>query len=387
MPSATDYLDQAISGAGVLTDKWFPATAPTDWVPVDYWRTPVICTLLVDLMTQTDAVDYTTTLENARTKGEGWLTTCGYYDDLTWWGRLFVHAYKYFSSKSDTTTASPYLADAKLVCDQLSDAWDSWNSSDYCDGGIWWQRPPPPPPMMTPQTVFKASNSTFGFMETALALYLELGDESYLELGQKAWDWLGQYKFIDRKGLVWGALIPGECTLDANNVPVLSLQGEALTPLWMLYQATKNTDYLDAADQVAEGTIANMVWAGTQIMQDRDDAEWAQKTDDWKIQNSGDTPFKGLFATYLGEYTRNLQSLSDPVREQKAATYAAFLRANADAVWTNYPGTIFGMDWHTLDQDYQPLPPDQRTIPNSDYVNASLQYSGVAALAAAALVS
>jgi Glycosyl hydrolase family 76 len=380
MPNSSDYLSHAVTAAGVLTDKWFPSSAPGKWVPNDYWRTPVICTLLTDLMTQTNQVDYTATLENARQAGEGPLTWCAYYDDLTWWGRFFVHAYNYFKSQSNSAMAKPYLADAEIVCDQLSQGWDAWESPEYCGGGIWWMRPSPPPPMLTPATVFKASNSTLGFMETALALYLELGDQKYLDLGQKAWDWISKFQFVDDKGLVWGALIPVDCKLDPNNVPVLSLQGEALAPLWMLYQATKNTKYLDVADKIAEGTMSNMVWAGTQIMQDRDDALWASQTDDWKREHDGDTPFKGLFATYLGAYAKNMSALSDPAQQQKAARYAAFLGANADAVWTNYPGTMFSMDWHTLDQDYQP-------ILDADQVNASLQYSGVAALAAAALVS
>jgi Glycosyl hydrolase family 76 len=381
MPES-DYLSHAVTAAGVLTNNWFSSSAPSQWVPADYWRTPVICTLLTDLMTQTDQVNYTATLENARDAGEGYLTSCGYYDDLTWWGRFFMHACNYFKNQSKSEMAAPYLQDAEVVCDQLSEAWDEWNTSEYCSGGVWWKRPPPPPPgpPLDPSTVFKASNSTFGFMETALALYLELGDQKYLDMGQKAWEWIAKWQFVDDKGLVWGALIPGECKLDPKNEPVLSLQGEALAPLWMLYQATENIEYLDVADKVAQGTISNMVWSGTQIMQDRDDAAWAGHSDDWKRDNSGDTPFKGLFATYLGEYTKNLSTLSDPVRQQKAATYAAFLRANADAVWTNYPGTMFSMDWHTLDKNYQP-------IPDADYVNASLQYSGVCALAAAALVS
>jgi hypothetical protein len=378
---ATDYLSNAVTAAGILTDKWFQSSTPGDWVPMDYWRTPVVCTLLVDLMSQTNQVNYTDTLENARQNGEPLLTTCGYYDDLTWWGRFFVHTYKYFKQQSNSQMAAPYLADAKVVCDQLSQAWDAWTAD--CGGGIWWMRPPPPPPA---SNKFKASNSTLGFMETALALYLDSRDQSYLALGQKAWDWIVQYKFVDDKGLVWGALTD-TCQIDPANVPVLSLQGEALTPLWMLYEATGNTSYLDVADKVAEGTMSTMVWPGTQIMQDRDDGTWSSQTNDWKIQNSGDTPFKGLFATYLGEYTKNLMTLSDPARQQKAATYAAFLRANADAVWTNYPGKMFSMDWHTLDADYQPVPPDYNPVPNSDYVNASLQYSGVCALAAAALVS
>ena len=376
-----DYLSNAVTAAGVLTDNWFPPSAPLQWVPTDYWRTPVICTLLTDLMSQTNQVDYTTTLENARKKGEGPLTWCGYYDDLTWWGRFFMHAYDYFKSKSNSALAQRYLADAQIVCDQLSEAWDVYNTPQYCNGGVWWMRPGfPPEPPYNPRKTFKASNSTFGFMETALALYLELGDQKYLEMGQKAWGWIVNWKFVDDKGLVWGALIPGDCKLDPENVPVLSLQGEALAPLWMLYQATKNTNYLDAADKVAEGTMSTMIWEGTQIMQDRDDAKWAGESDAWKREYDGDTPFKGLFATYLGAYAKNVAGLSDPVRQQKAATYAAFLRANAVAVWNNYPGRMFSMDWHTLTPDYQP-------IPNADITNASMQYSGIAALAAAALVT
>jgi hypothetical protein len=379
-----DYLSQAITAAGVLTDRWFGSTTPGDWVPSDYWRTPVICTLLTDLMIQTNKVNYTNTLENARQAGTPLLTSCMFYDDLTWWGRLFMHAYDYFQSQSNSSVAQLYLADAKIVCDQLNQGWVQYDTPEYCNGGVWWMREIyPPEPPYDPTNTFKASNSTLGFMETALALYLEGGDKQYLAMGQKAWDWIVNYKFVDDDGLVWGALIPGDCNLDRNNVPVLSLQGEALAPLWMLYKATKDSHYLDVADKIAEGTMAKMVWQGTQIMQDRDDAKWASQPDNWKLQNSGDTPFKGLFATYLGEYAKNLSA----IRPQQTATYATFLRANADAVWANYPGATFGMDWHTPTLNYQPLPQDNNPIPNSDYVNASLQYSGVCALAAAALVS
>jgi hypothetical protein len=376
MPDSSDYLSRAVTAAGILTNKWFPASAPSQWVPGDYWRTPTICTLLVDLMTLTNEVDYTATLENARQAGEGPLTWCGYYDDLTCWGRFFMHAYNYFQNQSNSAMAKPYLNDAQIVCDQLSQAWDNADGPEYCGGGIWWMRPPAPPP---PSNSFKASNSSLGFMEAALSLYLALGEEKYLDMGQKAWDWIAANQFVDDQGLVWGALSP-DCKLDPNNVPVVGLQGNPLGPLWSLYQATKNTEYLDVADKIVAGTMSVMVWEGTKILQDRDDAEWASQSDDWKRNNSGDTPFKGNFSNYLGEYTKNLSALSDPIRQQQANTYGELLRTNADAVWTNYPSTMFSMDWHTLDKDYQP-------IPDADEVNASLQYSGVAVLTAAALTA
>src|ERR1041384_1337729 len=137
---STDYLSQTLKAMGVLTDHWFPASAPTNWVPSDYWRTPVICTLLTDIMMQTDKVDYTATLENARAAGEPYLTSCGFYDDLTWWGRLFMHAYDYFKSQSDSNLAKVYLADAQIVCDNLNQGWEQWDTPQYCSGGVWWMR-------------------------------------------------------------------------------------------------------------------------------------------------------------------------------------------------------------------------------------------------------
>ena len=130
MPNSQDYLSQTLTAAGVLTDKWFPSSQPSNWVPNDYWRTPVICTLLVDIMMQTDKVDYTATLENARNAGEGYLTSCGFYDDLTWWGRLFTHTYDYLKSHSNPL-AQTYLKDAQIVCDQLNQSWERDDTPEY----------------------------------------------------------------------------------------------------------------------------------------------------------------------------------------------------------------------------------------------------------------
>ncbi len=374
MANSSDYLNQAIAAANILTDKWFPPSAPGTWVPEDYWRTPTICTQLVDLMAQTDQVDYTSTLENARIAGEPYLTNCGYYDDLTCWSRFFMAAYGLFQARGDTALAKPYLTDAITVCQQLSTAWDDWDSPKYCGGGVWWKREFFPPHFSGNN--FKASNATLGLMEVALDLYFVLGDQSYLTRGQQAWDWLASYKFVLDDGLVWGGLNLS-CQLDPNNVPVVGLQGNPLGPLWSLYRATNDTQYLDVADRVVDGTRTLMVWEGTEILEASDDAEWASQSDEWKRENSGQTPFKGNFCNYLGDYAKNLATVDDPVRQQKAASYAEFMRANADAIWKNYPGTMYSMDWHTPDPDYQP-------IPDADVVNGSLQYSGVAALAAAA---
>lgn len=377
MTNSSDYLNQAVAAAGVLTSNWFTPTTPGQWVPEDYWRTPTICTQLVDLMSQTDQVDYTSTLENAREAGECCLTNCGYYDDLTCWSRFFMAAYTYFEGQGNATLAKPYLEDAVTVCQQLSTAWNDWDSPQYCGGGVWWKREYFPGHFSGNN--FKASNATLGFMEVALDLYFVFEDPSYLAMGQKAWDWLASYKFVLDNGLVWGGLNLS-CQLDPDNVPVVGLQGNPLGPLWNLYRATKDPQYLDVADRIIEGTRTLMVWSGTEILEASDDAEWASKSDEWKRDNSGETPFKGNFCNYLGDYAKNLAGLDDPVRQKQAASYGELLRVNADAVWKNFPGTMFSMDWHTADPNYQP-------IPDADVVNGSLQYSGLAALAGAAKTS
>lgn len=377
-PLVTTYLDKAVTAGQILTSKWFDSNAPLNWVPNDYWRTPTICTVLVELMSETGQPTYLSTIENARTQGEGWLTTCGYYDDLTVWGRFFMMAYNYLQTASPSKAAA-YLADAQIVAQQLKAAWDA--SSNICGGGVWWQREPTSYPGN-----FKASNATLGYSETCINLYLAMGktQQNYLDQAVSSMKWLIATKVFDAPipgtsaGMVWGGLNQS-CGVDVGNGPVVGLQGNPLGPLWSLYEATGDTSYLDLAQQVVDATMKNLVWSGTQILETSIDAEWDGQGPQWQSDNSGPTLFKGIFTRYLGVFTKNLATLKDPVRQKASQQYAAFLKTNADAVWSNYPGQIFGMDWHSMHGDYQVNPDDQ--------VNACLQYSGLAALLAAALVS
>ncbi|MET0398836.1 MAG: hypothetical protein ABW277_18740 [Longimicrobiaceae bacterium] len=51
------------------------------------------------------------------------------------------------------------------------------------------------------------------------------------------WKWIQGSGLIDAEGLVWGGYTP-ECARDDENKPVVALQGNPLTPLWWMYQAT-----------------------------------------------------------------------------------------------------------------------------------------------------
>jgi predicted alpha-1,6-mannanase (GH76 family) len=364
---ANTYLTYAQTAAEILTSRWFQPTTPGHWVPNDYWRTPTICEELVDYMSVTGESTFMSTVENARTAGEPWIGSCGYYDDETCWGRLFVTTYAYLTSGGSGADPQNYLSDAVKVHDDLVAGWD-----DTCGGGIWWRRRPKGYPGN-----FKASNSTLGSMEIALGLYGATKDGQYLQWAQKVWAWLQASGMIE-DGLVWGGL-DSSCGVDPNNKPVVALQGNPLGPLWRLYAATGDTSALDAAQAIADAALVQMVWSGTQILQAGADAQWNQQTQEWREQNSGETPFKGIFAGYLGDFARNLATVQDPARQQAAQKYADALRANSDALWANFPGQVFGMDWHTSQPQYQPNP--------DDVINASLQYSALSAFVGAAMNS
>jgi predicted alpha-1,6-mannanase (GH76 family) len=360
---ANQYLQYAQSAVEVLTSKWFTPETPGQWVPQDYWRTPTICEELVDYMSVTGESSFMSTVENARIAGEPYIGDCGYYDDETCWGRLFVATYVYLTNGGSGADPKPYLADAISIHEDLVAAWGA-----PCDG-IWWQRYPKSYPGNT-----KATNSTLGLMEIALGLYSATQEEQYLTWAQKVWTWI-QERGVIEQGLVWGGLT-STCGVDPNNKPVIALQGNPLGPFWSLYAITGDTTLLDAAQSIVDTTLSQMVWSGTQIFQAEADAEWNEQTQQWREQMSGQTPFKGIFASFLGQFAKDLATVNDPARQKAAATYAAALRANADALHANFANAVYGMDWHTSQPQYQP--------DSDNIINASLQYSALAAFVGAA---
>ena len=360
------YLAYAQSAVRTLTANWFTPATPGSWVPNDYWKTPTISQELVFYMQLAGDNSYVSTVENARTAGECCLNWCGYYDDLTCWGRFYVTAYNYFKSGAGgAVNPQNYLNDAITCHQNFVAAWDN-----VCGGGIWWRRRPASYPGN-----FKASNSTLGAMEIALGLFFATGEQQYMDFANQVWTWLKNSGMIDSEGYVWGGL-NARCGIDCMNRPVVALQGNPLGPLWLMYKATGDTTCLDIAQTIIAVTMQRMVWTGTQILEAAADAGWNCQNKQWQEQNAGETPFKGIFAAFLGNFAANLAKLDTPNLQQAAQTYGTFLAANADALWSNFPGGKFGMDWHTPSPNY-PINSDNQT-------NACLQYGALAAFVAAA---
>lgn len=330
----------------------------------DYWKAPTITQELAAHMALAGSSDFRPLVDYVRQAGEGWLATSSYLDDATVWGRSHITTYDWITATGGSG-ADDYLRDATTVFEGLTPTWD-----EVCAGGLYWMRPG----YGNGSGNFKAMNATLGLMEIGLGLHRIAGRADGLDWAERAWKWIGGSGLIDAQGMVWGGYSQ-QCARDDDNRPVVALQGNPLTPLWWMYQATGDAGLLDLAERIVDGTLRAFVWPGATLMTEFD-GPWAAQGAGWRRAHQNDAMFKGVFCGFLGPFTASLATVGG--RGAAAARYAAFLRANADALAANFPGGIFPMDWHTPDPGYQGDPDDGN--------NAVLQYSGFAALNAAAAV-
>ncbi|SRX76214.1 glycoside hydrolase family 76 protein [Aequorivita antarctica] len=365
MSKSSSYTSEAEKALNILTSKWFTSETPLNWVGPDYWRTPTICLLLIDAMKLFNNSNYVNTLVNSYNAGKMYTTSCGYYDDLSVWGRMYTHGYKLFTALGLDQNATNFLNEAKAVNSQLEQGADS-----ICGGGDWWKRDVGDPKN------FKASNSTIGWAETAIDLYNITKDDKYLNNAKTAMQWVISKDLIASNGAVWGGLgHQSNCSVAQDNPPVIALQGNPLAPLWDLYIATKDSAYLTAAQNCVDWAMQNKTFPNTQLFLTKEDNEWNSKPYSWQENNSGPCLFKGIFSRYLAQFTINLFESGNSTLVAKSKDYATIIKKNADIVLTNYPSYIFGMNWNIFSPNNQPT--------SNDQLNASLQYSGCSILLAA----
>ena len=122
---------------------------------------------------------------------------------------------------------------------------------------------------------------------------------------------------IDAAGMVWGGL-SSSCSVNPKNLPVVALQGNPLAPLWLMWQATGDAGCLDVAQTIVAATMKNLVWTGTEILQASSDADWNSQDQKWQEKHAGETPFKGIFAGFLGNFAASLATVKDPNRQAVA---------------------------------------------------------------------
>jgi predicted alpha-1,6-mannanase (GH76 family) len=340
MASSQTYIDYANAAAGVLTSTWFGPDGARNWVQnyEDFWRSPNVVTTLTALMQLTGSQTYLQTAKNAREVFYDYFnvstpptkrTSPAYYDDEGWWGSMSLRLEALTQDAEWTQTASQIYVD-------LAAGWDP-----KAGGGVWWKRLPRSYPSNN-----KGSISNELYMDIGMGLYALAGSgPSYVQAAEQTWTWM--QSLVDTQDLIWGNL-EANGTRNPSNVPRTYTQGVILAPLWRLYQATGDATYLDAAEAIATAATVHMVWPDG-ILQ-----EICEPAGDCGPQDTNSALFKGIFVRYLADFTNNLATLADPGRRTAASSFAAFLAHNADTLYANYPGGIYGMNWNVSQPNYQP---------------------------------
>jgi|GEM_PF-6946994 len=312
-------LDRAQATADILTSKWFGPNAPQQWLMDDFWRVPNITGSLATLASRTGSHAYDQTILNARAAFKSaWSPpySPAYYDDEGWWGVMFARLFE-----MGNTLSSDWLTLAGQVFDDMSGGLD-----DVAGGGVWFKRTPKSYPGNE-----KNSIPTSLYIDLGMRLYESpVSQKKHIDGAIAAWQWLNTH-LVDDFGIVWSTANE-DGTIAPNNPPRPYSQGIVLSALQRLTKATGDPSYAERASAIAAAG-ARMVWKGTEILQELCEAFGSCSAND-----SNPALFKGVFVRYLGEF----------------GGFDAQLSTNADAVWTNFPNTIFGMDWHTSQPKYQP---------------------------------
>jgi predicted alpha-1,6-mannanase (GH76 family) len=276
------------------------------------------------------------TFSAAQKTGPGFLNK--FYDDEGWWALAWIDAY-------DLTGDRRYLAMSESIFRDMAGGWD-----DTCGGGIWWSK----------DRQYKNAIANELFLSVAAHLATRtLGAErrDYVGWSRRELKWFRGTGMINGQGLINDGLGKAKdqtsgagCSNNGQTTWTYN-QGVILGGLAEMSKAGRSGEPLKLGRQIARAAMARLA--------DRDGVlhdPCEPKCGDDGVQ------FKGIFMRNLAELYR-----VDPEPE-----FAAFVKGNAEAIWTKARG------------------PDDRLGENwsGPYVaaNAGAQSSGLDVLVAAVVV-
>jgi predicted alpha-1,6-mannanase (GH76 family) len=230
-----------------------------------------------------------------------------YYDDEGWWALTWINAY-------DLTGNRTYLNQARDIFANMTGGWDS-----TCGGGIWWSK----------ARQYKNAIANEIFLQVAAALHERTpGDTTYANWALREWAWFRGTGMLTRSGLVIDGL--AGCRPDLGSPTWTYNQGMLIGGLVSLARMTGGRAPLAAAERIADAVVASPELSPHGILRD--------PCEPWSCDQ--DEPlFKGIFA-------RNLKLLADHADRADNASYRAYLRHNAIAVWSDdRRGDEFGLRW------------------------------------------
>ncbi|KAJ3951890.1 hypothetical protein N0V92_011691 [Colletotrichum tropicale] len=343
------FLKHALQAAKFLQTRDYNASLGL-WPDENHWWQSARClTALINLATidtsfklnVTEIVVHTYQLNKG--KGGGNFTN-DYYDDSGWWALTFIKA-------SDMTKGAEhftpeYLETAKFIFDNMTDAWGT-----KCGGGLPWRKSDPQPYLGAIQNELYLSVAA----HLANRANIAADRSKYLNGAHKEWSWFRNSGMINSEGIINNGL-SDRCQNGMGTTWTYN-QGVILEALVELDKATPGGCCLDDANRIAQAVLKDRSLVSERGIL-REPCEVTGKSCD------GDQRlFKGIFTDGLATLQKRS---SHPI-------YRQFLERNAEALWEN--GSRNGQISLRWTDAF-----------NETELDVGTQYSGLAALVAAASV-
>jgi predicted alpha-1,6-mannanase (GH76 family) len=237
-------------------------------------------------------------------------TTSGSFDDIQWWALAWVRAAEEFPELQNRLG---FLERSVMVWERVRRvAWDS-----TCGGGLWWSG--------NKHYKNAITNELFLVLSARLAHHFP-HDRRFLDMARREWAWFEQSGLINGQHLINDGL-----RIDANGTCVNNgqtewtyNQGVILGGLCHLGRATGNSTLFAIAAKIFDAASTKLSCPDTQILRESCDS----CTGGENMCDSSQVQFKGIFARYIGYWSRHFA-------KTLPATARKWIRANADRVWSH----------------------------------------------------
>ncbi|KAF4552300.1 Hypothetical protein D9617_10g072810 [Elsinoe fawcettii] len=311
----------------MMKPGYYKAPNPAPW-QVGWWNNAQVITLLADLRTQDNTkylknlVDgknglFNYTVFNEARNAQGALDYTRWFDDRLWWVVALIKTY-------DITKQNYYLATARKtfarVDKDVGRAPCGLMNNAYPD---------------VPHGSSTITQELYVEAAALLAVRVPKQKTMYLNKATTAWQELKNLTYLD--GFIQGDAIRGDGTTEKcyNNYAHLTyMEGVGMAAMVAMYEATKDTQYLDIGQSIAEKTLSpqyGLVVNGT-----------AHEGCDDDFSCDGDLGmFKGIMQ-------RGFWTIHKARPTTANGTIPKFLKANADSIWNKARDTksnLIGLNW------------------------------------------